>query len=81
MIRTTFQTCPKGYVSHLLAFHTYIKLAFQTAVVTGGTQGIDFEVAKALAISHARVLLLSRKSENGAAAIESINQERVARGS
>lgn len=47
----------------------------QTAVVTGGTQGIGFEVAKALAVSRARVLLLSRKAENGEAAVEAIKKE------
>lgn len=51
------------------------KLLSQTCLVTGGTQGIGFEVAKALAVSRARVLLLSRKSENGDKALEAIQKE------
>ena len=43
--------------------------------MTGGTQGIGFEVAKALAVSRARVLLLARKEENGEAAVESIKKD------
>lgn len=37
--------------------------------------GIGFEVAKALAVSRARVLLLSRKAENGKEAVEKIKHE------
>ncbi|KAL5525795.1 hypothetical protein ACEPAG_7132 [Sanghuangporus baumii] len=67
-------------INTLMGKHTFDQndvpdLSGRTAVVTGGTQGIGFEVAKALAVSRARVLLLSRKSENGAAAIESIQKE------
>lgn len=47
----------------------------QTALVTGGTQGIGFEVAKALAVSRARVLLLSCKTENGVTAVQKIKEE------
>lgn len=50
-------------------------LTLKTALVTGGTQGIGFEVAKALALSRARVLLVSRKAENGEAAVQKIKQE------
>ncbi|EJD06578.1 NAD-binding protein [Fomitiporia mediterranea MF3/22] len=60
--------------------HTYDQndvpnLSGRTALVTGGTQGIGFEVAKTLAVSKARVLLLSRKVENGTAAVEAIQKE------
>ena len=51
-------------------------LAFgQTAVVTGGTVGIGFEVSKAIALAGARVLLLSRHSENAEEAISKIKAE------
>ncbi|KAJ8703451.1 hypothetical protein PTI98_002072 [Pleurotus ostreatus] len=43
-----------------------------TALVTGGTGGIGLEVAKALATSGARVLVMSRKSENGEKAVAQI---------
>ncbi|KAL4261091.1 NAD(P)-binding domain superfamily protein [Pleurotus pulmonarius] len=43
-----------------------------TALVTGGTGGIGFEVAKALATSGARVLVMSRKSEHGEKAVAQI---------
>ena len=47
----------------------------QVAVVTGGTQGIGFEVAKALAMAGTRVLLLSRKEDNGQTATQKIKEE------
>lgn len=37
----------------------------KVAVVTGGTGGIGYEVAKALALAGARVVALSRKQEHG----------------
>jgi len=40
--------------------------------VTGGTGGIGLEVARALAHANARVLLLSRSSENAEKAISEI---------
>lgn len=46
----------------------------KVAVITGGTGGIGFEVARALAISKARVLLLSRKGEHGEEAIRKIKE-------
>jgi len=46
----------------------------KTALVTGGVMGIGFEVAKALALSRARVLLLSRKEEHGEEAIAKIKE-------
>ncbi|CAL1707349.1 unnamed protein product [Somion occarium] len=49
----------------------------KTAVVTGGTNGIGYEVARALALSHARVLLLSRKSENGEDAVSGIKSSNL----
>lgn len=42
--------------------------------MTGGSQGIGFEVAKALALANARVFLLSRKEENAEEAISKIKQ-------
>ncbi|KAI0067347.1 NAD-binding protein [Artomyces pyxidatus] len=44
----------------------------KTVLVTGGTQGIGFEVANAFAVARARVLLLSRKAENGETAVQAI---------
>ena len=41
----------------------------QTALVTGGSGGIGFEVARVLALAKARVLILSRKEENAEQAI------------
>ncbi|KAF8134585.1 hypothetical protein EV363DRAFT_1396979 [Boletus edulis] len=46
----------------------------RTILVTGGTAGIGYEVARAFAESHARVLLLSRKVENGDRAISEIKK-------
>lgn len=43
-------------------------------IVTGGTGGIGFEVARAFALSKARVLLLSRKGEHGDEAIKQIKE-------
>ena len=41
----------------------------QTALVTGGSGGIGFEVARALALTGARVLIISRKEDNAERAI------------
>lgn len=46
-------------------FHIHSRVALQTVLVTGGTAGIGYEVARAFVESHARVLLLSRKVEIG----------------
>ncbi|EJD44284.1 short chain dehydrogenase/reductase family protein [Auricularia subglabra TFB-10046 SS5] len=46
----------------------------RTALVTGGTRGIGYEVAKTLALAGARVILVSRKPENGQAALSSIEE-------
>lgn len=46
----------------------------RTALVTGGTRGIGYEVAKTLALAGARVILVSRKPENGRAALSSIEE-------
>ncbi|KLO17179.1 NAD-binding protein [Schizopora paradoxa] len=51
-----------------------VDLLGKTAVVTGGSAGIGFEVAKALAESRARVLVLSRKSERGEEAVRKIRE-------
>lgn len=48
----------------------------RTAVVTGGTEGIGFEVARALALADARVLLLSRKSDKGEEAVAKIRESK-----
>lgn len=47
-------------------------MGYQTALVTGATNGIGFEVAKAFALSRARVILLSRQEENGEEAVAQI---------
>ncbi|KAG8892207.1 hypothetical protein FRC00_012479, partial [Tulasnella sp. 408] len=49
-----------------------VNLSGRTAVVTGGTEGIGYEVAKTLALAGARVVLLSRKQEHGEEAINAI---------
>lgn len=46
----------------------------QTAIVTGGTGGIGYEVARALALANAHVLVLSRKVDNGHAAVEKMKE-------
>ncbi|ESK95926.1 short chain dehydrogenase reductase family protein [Moniliophthora roreri MCA 2997] len=46
----------------------------RTALVTGATNGIGYEVAKALAAAQAKVILLSRKEENGEEAIQEIKK-------
>lgn len=47
----------------------------QTAIVTGGTRGIGFEVAKTLAYGGARVVLVSRKQESGRQALCAIQEQ------
>lgn len=42
--------------------------------MTGGDLGIGYEVSKALALSRARVLILSRKEEHGEDAMKSIKE-------
>ncbi|KAH7909968.1 hypothetical protein BJ138DRAFT_1114527 [Hygrophoropsis aurantiaca] len=46
----------------------------RTVLVTGAMVGIGFEVARAFALSRARVLLLSRKAEHGDEAIAEIKK-------
>lgn len=48
--------------------HTLIQTS-QTALITGGTKGIGFEVARALALAKARVLVLSRRADHGDQAV------------
>ncbi|THH10036.1 hypothetical protein EW145_g1596 [Phellinidium pouzarii] len=50
-------------------------LSGRTVLVTGGTLGISFEVAKSSAVSRARVLILSRKLGNGETAVQRIQSE------
>ncbi|KAI0781467.1 hypothetical protein BD413DRAFT_489575 [Trametes elegans] len=50
-------------------------LSGRTALVTGGTQSIGFEVGRAFALAKARVLLLSRKTENGEKAVNTIKEQ------
>lgn len=56
------------------SFHIHSVIVSQTILVTGGTAGIGYEVARAFAESHARVLLLSRKVENGDRAVAEIKK-------
>ncbi|KDQ57684.1 hypothetical protein JAAARDRAFT_58272 [Jaapia argillacea MUCL 33604] len=49
-------------------------LSGKTALVTGGSQGIGFEVARAFALSKARVLLLCREGDKAEEAISKIKQ-------
>ncbi|KAF7977755.1 hypothetical protein HWV62_2848 [Athelia sp. TMB] len=49
-------------------------LTGMTVLVTGGTGGLGFEVAKTCALHNARVLLLSRKTEHGDEAIRQIKE-------
>jgi len=46
----------------------------KTAIVTGATKGIGFEVAKTLALAGAKVILLSRKTEHGEEAVKQIKE-------
>ncbi len=46
----------------------------QTALITGGTKGIGFEVARALALAKAKVLVLSRKADHGDQAVATIKE-------
>ncbi|KAF8644343.1 hypothetical protein AX16_008550 [Volvariella volvacea WC 439] len=50
------------------------ELGNMTALVTGGTGGIGFEVARGLATTGMRVLLLSRKEEHGEEAVSKIKE-------
>ncbi|KAI0081332.1 NAD-P-binding protein [Panus rudis PR-1116 ss-1] len=53
----------------------------KTALVTGATVGIGYEVARALALAHARVLLVARKSDQGEDAMRAIKESQVKEGS
>jgi NAD(P)-dependent dehydrogenase (short-subunit alcohol dehydrogenase family) len=47
----------------------------RVAIVTGGTAGIGYEVAKPFALAGARVIILSRKPEHGEEAVEKPQEE------
>lgn len=64
----------RGYIDSVLTAGPEFDCVYQTALVTGGTQGIGFEVAKVLALANARVFLLSRKEENAQDAVAKIKQ-------
>jgi len=49
-------------------------LAGRVAVVTGGAHGVGYEVAKALALKGARVIIVNRKEEQGDAAKDEISK-------
>lgn len=50
-------------------------LSGRVAVVTGGALGIGFEISRAFALNHARVIMVNRKEEQGTEAIAKIKQE------
>ncbi|EEP81258.1 conserved hypothetical protein [Uncinocarpus reesii 1704] len=50
-------------------------LSGKTALVTGGAQGIGYEVAKAFSSVNARVIMVNRKEEQGTAAVKAIKDE------
>ncbi|OCH95136.1 NAD(P)-binding protein [Obba rivulosa] len=52
----------------------------RTAVVTGGTAGIGYEVARALALAHARVLLIAQTGEHGEDAVAKIKADQSTSG-
>src|SRR5688572_17567212 len=49
----------------------------QVALVTGSNRGIDFEIAKQLAMKKIEVILTSRDSANGEAAVRKIARDGV----
>jgi len=49
-----------------------LNLNGRVAIVTGGTGGIGYEVAKSLALAGARVVVISRKTEHGEEAVSKI---------
>jgi len=77
--REFFTSVMQSAISTLKGEHQFdqtdvVDLLGKTAIVTGGSAGIGFEVAKALAESRARVLVLSRKSERGEEAVRKIRE-------
>ncbi|KZV83935.1 NAD(P)-binding protein [Exidia glandulosa HHB12029] len=51
-----------------------VEMHGRTAIITGGTRGIGYEVSKSLALAGARVIMVSRKPENGDEAIQAVRQ-------
>ncbi|KAL3486482.1 hypothetical protein BJX62DRAFT_241906 [Aspergillus germanicus] len=50
-------------------------LTGRVALVTGGALGIGYEITRAFALNRARVIMTSRKEEQGDAAIKQIKEE------
>ncbi|KAL4916170.1 hypothetical protein BDW62DRAFT_218893 [Aspergillus aurantiobrunneus] len=50
-------------------------LTGRVAVVTGGALGIGYEISRAFALHGARVIMINRKEDQGASAIEKIKEE------
>jgi NAD(P)-dependent dehydrogenase (short-subunit alcohol dehydrogenase family) len=50
-------------------------LSGRVAIVTGGALGIGFEISRAFAHEHARVIMINRKKEQGDKAIKQIKDE------
>ncbi|KAF2028228.1 putative short-chain dehydrogenase TIC 32, chloroplastic [Setomelanomma holmii] len=49
----------------------------RVAIVTGGALGIGYEVSRALALAGVKVIMVNRKEEQGADAIETIKKEKA----
>ena len=50
-------------------------LSEKVAIVTGGSQGIGFAIAKGLAAAGATIIIANRKIENGRRAVDSLKKE------
>jgi NAD(P)-dependent dehydrogenase (short-subunit alcohol dehydrogenase family) len=50
-------------------------LSGRVAVVVGGAHGIGFEISRALANAGCRVIMINRKEDQGAAAMQTIHKE------
>lgn len=63
-----------GKTANGYAQEDVVDLSGKTVLVTGGTGGIGFEVARCMALANARVLVMSRKEENGDEAVRKIKE-------